>query len=267
MYDREEREAALERRVDKMKEKLYTIELMDAIKSGDECPFCYIERKIEQNTLSFVLGSSYMESDVREQTDRMGVCKNHSKMMFQYGNQLGNAWILKTRFHRINQEMQKQIAQYQAPKTGFFSREKKKKEGASSLTDWMKHQKSSCYVCARLSETYERVLHTFLYLIEKDQDFLEVLKESKGFCFSHFSDLLEICEGKLGEKEKARVLPLLFDLMKKNMDRVQEDIDWFIEKQDYLNAKADWKESRDGVQRAMQKLVGGYPADPPFKKE
>ena len=38
-----------------MKEKLYTIELTDAVKSGDECLFCWLERKLEQENLEFVL--------------------------------------------------------------------------------------------------------------------------------------------------------------------------------------------------------------------
>ena len=46
-----------------MKENLYTIELHDALQAGDECPFCWLERKLEQSAIEFVLGSSYMESD------------------------------------------------------------------------------------------------------------------------------------------------------------------------------------------------------------
>ena len=50
-----------------MKEQLYTIPLNDAVNAGDECPFCYIERSVEQDLLDFVLGSgsSYMEADIR----------------------------------------------------------------------------------------------------------------------------------------------------------------------------------------------------------
>ena len=57
-----------------MKEQLYMIPLNDAVNANDECPFCHIERQIEQDLLDFVLGSgsSYMESDIREQTDRQG---------------------------------------------------------------------------------------------------------------------------------------------------------------------------------------------------
>lgn len=64
-----------------MKEQLYTIPLNDAMNAQDECPFCFIERNVEQDLLDFVLGSgsSYMESDVREQTDKAGFAGTTSK--------------------------------------------------------------------------------------------------------------------------------------------------------------------------------------------
>ena len=34
---------------------------------------------------------------------------------------------------------------------------------------------------------------------------------------------------------------------------------------DYRNKDADWKNSKDAIQRGMQKLKGGYPADAPYK--
>ena len=70
-----------------MKEKLYTIPLNDAINAQDECPLCFVERSLEQDMLDFTLGScaSYMESDVREITDREGFCRAHFKKMFEIG--------------------------------------------------------------------------------------------------------------------------------------------------------------------------------------
>ena len=70
-----------------MKETLYTIPLNDAVAADDECPFCFIEREVEQNLLDFVLGSgsSYMESDVRAATDAAGFCREHFHKMFEYG--------------------------------------------------------------------------------------------------------------------------------------------------------------------------------------
>ena len=62
-----------------MKEQLYTIPLMDAFRAGDECPFCYIERDVEQNALDFVLGpqAAYMQDHVRAEPALMGFCRKH----------------------------------------------------------------------------------------------------------------------------------------------------------------------------------------------
>ena len=38
-------------------------------------------------------------------------------------------------------------------------------------------------------------------------------------------------------------------------------------KYDYRNTKADWKNSRDALQRTMQKLGSIYAADKPYKDE
>lgn len=54
--------------------------------------------------------------------------------------------------------------------------------------------------------------------------------------------------------------------MEKNMERLQEDVSWLVEKFDYRNKDADWKNSKDAIQRGMQKLKGGYPADPVYKQ-
>lgn len=43
-----------------MKEKLYTIPLMDAFKAEDECPFCFVERQLEQHAMDFVLGAGHL---------------------------------------------------------------------------------------------------------------------------------------------------------------------------------------------------------------
>ena len=64
-----------------------------------------------------------------------------------------------------------------------------------------------------------------------------------------------------------QVFPLLFEQMERELSRVQEDIDWLIEKYDYRNRDKDWKNSQDAVQRVMQKITGGHPADPVFQNQ
>ena len=79
-----------------MKEKIYTIPVNDAFDSESECPFCTLGQKLEKEVLDYVMGPSYMEEDVREQTDLMGFCKEHYRQMLAAGNRLGVAIMLKT---------------------------------------------------------------------------------------------------------------------------------------------------------------------------
>lgn len=248
-----------------MKEKLYTIELHDALTSGDECPFCWLERKLEEAAIEFVLGSSYMESDVRDKTDKQGFCRRHTKAMYDYGNTLGNAWILKTRMVYLRSEMKKQMEGFTPQPATMLSKIKKKDARENSLSAWIRQEESRCYVCSRVDDTYRRVLDTFVHQVKHEKEFLDLVKGSKGFCIHHFADLVEICERELGKKEQEQLFPILFEQMNGELDRIQEDIDWLIEKYDYRNADKDWKNSQDAVQRTMQKIAGGHPADPVFR--
>ena len=85
-----------------MRENIATIPLIDAFKADGECPFCHLEREAEQHAISFILGSAYMEDDIREKTDATGFCRHHFKMMYDYGNRLGNALILSTHLKKLN---------------------------------------------------------------------------------------------------------------------------------------------------------------------
>lgn len=250
-----------------MKETLYTIPLNDAVNANDECPFCYIERDVEQDLLDFVLGSgaSYMESDIRDVTDRTGFCRGHFKKMFDYGNTLGNAWILKTHYMRMNKEMEAQFKKFAPGKSSLSSMFKKAAGRTNPIGVWVEEKEKSCYVCNRFADTYERYMDTFFYLFKKDEEFRSKIKNGKGFCLHHMGDLCEAAESRLSDKEKQEFFPMIFELMEKNMARLQEDVSWMVEKFDYRNKDADWKDSKDAIQRGMQKLKGGYPADPPYK--
>lgn len=251
-----------------MKEKLYTIPLNDAFHADDECPFCYIEKKIEEDMLDFVLGSgsSYMESDVREATDKKGFCRYHFQKMFNYGNTLGNAWILKTHYEKMRDEMQIQFKKFQPAKTSLKDKFRKATTRQNAIGIWTSEKSESCYICNQYANTYARYLDTFFVMYKKDPAFREMTANSKGFCLCHFGDLCEMADSKLSEKEKAQFYPSMFSLMDKSMERVHADISWLVEKFDYRNKDADWKNSKDAIQRGMQKLAGGYPAAPDYKQ-
>ena len=249
-----------------MKETIYTIPLNEAFETTDECPFCHLERMTEQRTIKYVLGpgASYMEPDVRLATDREGFCGAHFKKMYDFGNSLGNALIMQTYFVSMFEEMVAEMDRFQKPgKRGIFA---KKPTEESSLVTWMRTKQSTCYICNKLDYNMDRYYATFYQLI-KDQEFRSKVENSKGFCMRHFLALMEKATTELPNSQIDWFYDTVFTLMRANLARVKGDLDWFVDKFDYRNSAADWKNSRDAVSRTMQKIQGIYPADPPYKSE
>lgn len=246
-----------------MKEKLYTIPLNDAINANDECPLCNVVRDLEQDAIDFAIGpgASYMESDIREQTDKKGFCRHHYQMMFEYGNSLGNALILKTHIKKLRQDLNKEMKSFKPDKPKMFS-----KSDQSNVEKYLKDLSGQCFVCDYYKDTYQRYLDTFFYLYKNDEEFKKKLESGKGFCLEHMDDLIAYASRKMNKDEQEEFTKLLFEIQEKNLARIEEDISWFVDKFDYRYKDADWKDSKDAIPRTIQKIVGGYPADGPYKE-
>lgn len=241
-----------------MKEKLYTIPLIDAVAEKSECPFCFIEQKLEADTLDFVLGSSasYMERDVRAVTDKMGFCRPHFKMMFEYGNSLGNGWILKTHYMKKMEELQ---AAFDCNVPGSNKKKfslSKQEVSLNPISAFAKKEQESCYICEQMKKNYNRYLETFITLYMKDEKFKTDVLESKGFCVSHLGDLCACADQMLKPAQLETFYKEIETVTMRNMNRTFEDVSWLIEKYDYRNRDADWKNSKDAVPRGMQKMKG-----------
>lgn len=246
-----------------MKEKLYTMPVNDAVNANDECPLCNASRALERDAIDFAIGpaASYMESDIREATDKKGFCKHHFQMMFDYGNSLGNALILSSHIRKVRTDLKKQTDSYKPKASGMF-----KKSEESNVESYLSDLSGHCYVCEYYSDTYKRYLDTFFYLYENDSEFANKIKSGKGFCLEHMNELVREAQNHLkGDKLKA-FTDMLFELQDKNLARIEEEINWFVEKFKYENKDADWKNSKDAIPRTISKIVGGYPQDGPYKE-
>ena len=251
-----------------MKEKLYTIPVSEGFETEDECPFCAMERTEEQRAIRYFAGpgASYMEPDVRASTDKAGFCGSHMKKLYDYGNALGAALMLQTYYAGLLEEMQAQLDDYDLPpQKGVFT----KKRPQSEVTPyWQRLQErvNSCAICEKVDYNMERYFETFFYLL-KEPEFREKVEKSKGFCMRHFAKLLKTAQEHLANGQREWFLKTVPDLTLENLARVKEDLDWMVAKYDYRNASKPWGNSRDALQRSMQKLQGIYPADKPYKNE
>lgn len=247
-----------------MKEHLDTIPVHEAFETDCECPFCALERTVEQKAIRYALGpaASYMEPDVRAATDAAGYCRNHYKKMYDYGNSLGSALMMQTYMVGLQKELDLQATAFEFPeKKGLFS---KKQTDELPLLQWLKRKNSTCFLCSKVNYNMNRYYATFFHLI-KEAEFRTKVEGTKGFCMHHFEKLLENAQEYLPNGQIEWFYRTVLALMKDNLARVQGDLDWFVEKFDYRNASAPWKNSKDAVSRSMQKLKGGYPADNPYK--
>ncbi len=247
-----------------MKEKLYTIPVNDAVSAGDECPICNAERSLERDAIDYAIGpgASYMESDIREMTDKAGFCRRHFQMMFDYGNSLGNALILSSHIRKAAAGLKKEMSSYRPAHSSLFS--KGGAQSASNVGKYIGDLEDKCFVCNYYRDTYRRYIATFFYLYDSDDAFAAKIAEGKGFCLPHMKELIDLAPEYLKKDKLEQFTKTLFEVQERNLDRIQEDIDWFVEKFKYENKDKDWKESKDAIPRAIQKIAGGYPADGPY---
>ena len=236
-----------------MKEKLYTIPVNDAVNANDECPICNAEQSLENDAIEYAIGpgASYMESDIREMTDKAGFCRRHFNMMYKYGNSLGNALILTSHVHKVSEDIKKEMKNYRGAKGGLFS-----KGGTSNVEEYINSLTGKCFVCDYYMDTYKRYIATFFHLYENDTEFRDKIKNGKGFCLPHMGELLHEAPDYLKGKLLDDFTADLFEIQGRNLDRIEEDISWFVEKFKYENQDKDWKESKDAIPRTIQKLTG-----------
>ncbi len=250
-----------------MKEQIDTIPVNDAFASEDECPFCYLERKAEQSTIRYVAGpgASYMEPDVRAETDAAGFCTHHMQALYDYGNTLGSALMLQTHMAGLLKAFDAELADFQMPdKRRLFS----KKAPIQGETWWQRlaQKQQSCFICKRMEYHMHRYIHTFFVML-RDPEFRTKIENSKGFCIKHFAMLMENAQAELHSAQREWFYATVPALTRENLIRVKEDLDWLIAKYDYRNAGAPWKNAQDALPRAMEKVQGFHPADPPYKNE
>ena len=249
-----------------MREKIDTIPLNDAFRSGDECPFCHLERLAEHRALDYTIGpgASYMEPEIRALTDAAGFCGTHMKKMYDYTNALGNALILQTYYTGLLQELEGQLDAFELPPKKSLLRRRPTDTAPAGLMAWMAEKQSTCFVCDQVHSSMARYYRTFFAMI-RDAEFRSAVEASRGFCMPHFRVLMERAAEDLPNSQREWFYPAVFTLMRENLSRVKADLDWFVLKNDFRNAGLDWKNARDALPRAMQKLQGGHPADPVFK--
>lgn len=255
---------------------LDTIPVWDAMKLGGECLLCSLRRKMEVNEVERFLGASVMEPDTRIQVNRKGFCKHHQEMLFAVDNRLGHALMLESHLAETRQRLDKALKAMKQSAQGISQsslidrlsgKAPSPKKALEADVSELEKLTDTCVICDSIDENMERYLRTFFHLYQNESDFRRALEASKGFCLPHTAQLMRFAPKALNAKELGEFASTLSRLETEAFDRIQEDVSWFIKKFDYRFAAEPWKDSRDAVERSVNKLRGWCIGQEPYPDE
>ncbi|MDE6023890.1 MAG: hypothetical protein K2G45_00360 [Lachnospiraceae bacterium] len=231
-----------------MAEKLYTIPVNDAFDSDCECPICAMHRDLEQNAVEYTMGPSYMEDDNRAITDKLGFCSHHMRILYSDKNKLGLALMMKTHTDKTIKDLKAISANKPVSSGGLF-----KKAQSSSVSEYINKLNESCFICDRIEGTFNRYIDTIFHLWKTESSFKEKFMACKGFCTKHYGILYDFGGTKLSKDAYSEFLDALNKVYFDNMERVNSDIGWFIDKFDYRYKDEPWKNAKDSIPRGIIK--------------
>jgi len=236
-----------------MAEQLYTIPINESFDEYDGCPMCRLRRKLEQQSLNYIMGAAMMEPDIRIVTNRMGFCRSHFHDMLGMGNRLSLALILESHLQYV-------IENTPGPddrKAGKLG--KIKKYDGESPAPAMLEQAKSCYVCSRVESFEQRYISNVIYIYKKDPEFREKLKKQPYFCLEHTALLLQQGKQDLSEALYLELCRDLLTLLQEHLKVLKQNDTAFCRSFDHENAdKPLTKETRYAVESAIAFLSGDF---------
>ena len=259
-----------------MRYHIDTIPVWDAMKLDGECFLCALKRKTEIGEVEHYLGASVMEPDTRIQVNKKGFCCNHQRMLYAMDNRLGHALMLESHVAETRERLAKACkavkgAAKSAAGASILDKLTGKAPSASKLMEDAAAQlealTDTCIVCDSITDNMNRYLHTFFHLYQNETEFRKRFESCKGMCIPHAAQLIRLAPGELPGKLLPDFAATVATLMTENFDRMQEDVSWFCRKFDYRYYDEPWKNSRDAVERTVNKLRGWCVGTEPNPKD
>ena len=259
-----------------MRYHIDTIPVWDAMKLEDECLLCALRRKTELGEADRCLGASVMEPDIRVKVNQLGFCAPHQQMLWGMGNRLGHALMMETNADETRKRMAEHLERIRKAAraysdSGMVGRLGKNGQNAKASfageTAKLAELSHSCILCDSIRENMRRYLHTFFHLYQNDAEFKRRFEGGKGVCLPHAAELLEAAAEELPARALGDFAEVITRLENDAFERIEGDIRWFIKKFDYRFLDEPWKDSKDAVERTVNKLRGWCVGEEPNPKE
>ena len=238
-----------------MQYHLETIPVWEAMEKESNCPLCALYQKCEETEIDRSLGGSVMEPDARIRVNDRGICDHHHQLLFAMQNRLGHALLVDSHSKELLKKLDglDKITSAPTAKKGLFSA---KTDSVSLLADELEKLSTSCVVCEDIESHMKRYLYTFLHLWKTDTAFRKKWEASKGVCIPHAVELLRFSVKQLNAANQQLFAQSLLSLLKSNLAEDEKDLEWFTLKFDYRNQSKPWGNSRNALERTINRLRG-----------
>ncbi len=244
-----------------MKYQLETIPIWEAYEAGGECPLCFLSAKLTKNYVTFFLGGSVMEPDIRGRVNELGFCGSHFALLFEAGNKQSAALMAHTRLLTLDKSLFERMkrlvkSELSAKGSSFLPKKKGETRALLDFASVLDNAADSCVFCEKLEASLARYAFTIVYLWKKNPEFKDALKASRGFCIPHLAPVIRMADTVLSRTHRNRFLEVLFAVEESNLKVLEEDVLWYTQKFDVQNKDKPWKNSANALQRTIQKLTG-----------
>ena len=221
-----------------MREDICTIPINDVFGPRDGCPFCRMRDMLEDRIAVYVTGAAMMEPDVRIETNRLGFCEPHFRMIRERGNRLSVALILESHLKEIEELV--------------FSKKEKgpsKKDLAAAA-----QLEKSCFMCENIEKNMKHLSETVLTMWQTDAEFRSLYQEQPYICLPHYNFIMEHAQ-RLPRRQYPAFAQETAALAAGYLRSLQEDITHFCRMFDYRSKGGDWGNSRDAIERSIQYIT------------
>ena len=254
-----------------MRYHIDTIPVWDAVKLEGECPLCALRRRNELIDVDRFLGASVMEPDTRVRVNEKGFCPRHQVLLYAQKNRLGHALMMHTHMKETMKKLgpilsSARAAAERSAGTPALKRMMGKSAGKEDLSQAARDVRAltqSCILCDSIEENTRRYAYTLLHLYKTDTAFRKAFAASKGVCLPDMALLMEMAEEALSGQVLKDFIDDLCAAVEKSLEKTEGDLEGFTLKFDYRNADKPWGDSRDALERAVNKLrswcIGGEP--------
>ncbi|MDD6024314.1 MAG: DUF6062 family protein [Oscillospiraceae bacterium] len=236
-----------------MAQQLYTIPINEAFDEYDGCPLCRLRAKLENQSLSYIMGAAMMEPDIRIVTNRTGFCRTHFHRMLTMGNRLSLALMLESHLDSVAAL----VPEPESKKPGKLG--KIKKYDGETPAEALMAQTKSCFVCQRAADFEKKYVSNVIYIFKKEQEFREKLKKQPYFCMEHTAMLLDCGKKELSEALYLELSEALLELYRTYVARLRKNVTGFCRSFDHENAgKPLTTETRYAVEDTIAFLSGDF---------